>query len=39
LSVASLFSGDAFMALALMPNALKGDAGLVTCPPAFGIPS
>ena len=31
------FSGDAFMALELVPGALQGERGLVTYPPAFGI--
>jgi putative acetyltransferase len=35
----SPFAGDAFMALELVPDALKGGTGLVTYPPAFGIPS
>ena len=35
--LASPFSGDAFMALELVPGALKGGTGLVTYPPAFGI--
>jgi len=30
------FSGDAFMALELVPNALNGRAGRVVYPPAFG---
>jgi putative acetyltransferase len=31
------FSGDAFMALELVPGALQDENGLVTYPPAFGI--
>jgi len=31
------FSGDAFMALELMPGALPGGDGLVVYPPAFGL--
>lgn len=34
--LASPFSGDAFMALELVPDALKGGAGRVIYPPAFG---
>lgn len=33
----SRFSGDAFMALELVPDTLKGGAGRVVYPPAFGI--
>jgi putative acetyltransferase len=33
--LASPFSGDAFMALELVPDALKGGAGRVVYPPAF----
>jgi putative acetyltransferase len=33
----SPFSGDAFMALELTPDALKGGEGRVVYPPAFGI--
>lgn len=35
--IASPFSGEAFMALELEPDALKGDAGRVVYPPAFGV--
>ena len=35
--LASPFSSDAFMALELVPGALKGSAGRVVYPPAFGI--
>ncbi|WP_332686054.1 GNAT family N-acetyltransferase [Bosea sp. (in: a-proteobacteria)] len=35
--LASPFSGEAFMALELVPGALAGEAGSVTYPPAFGI--
>jgi putative acetyltransferase len=31
------FSGDAFMALELAPDALRGEKGRVTYPPAFGV--
>ena len=31
------FSGDAFMALELVPGALQGKQGRVTYPPAFGV--
>lgn len=34
--LASPFSGDAFMALELIPGALQGGAGRVVYPPAFG---
>jgi putative acetyltransferase len=34
--LASPFSGDAFMALELVPDALKGSGGRVVYPPAFG---
>ena len=34
--LASPFSGEAFMALELMPDALKGGAGLIVYPSAFG---
>ena len=33
----SPFSGDTFMALELVPDALKGGAGRVVYPPAFGV--
>lgn len=33
----SPFSGEAFMALELVPGALAGEAGSVTYPPAFGV--
>ena len=35
--LASPFSGDAFMALELVPDALKGGAGRVVYPSAFGV--
>ena len=35
--LASPFSGEAFMALELVPGALAGQAGTVTYPPAFGL--
>lgn len=35
--LASPFSGEAFMALELAPDALAGQAGTVTYPPAFGL--
>jgi putative acetyltransferase len=35
--LASPFSGEAFMALELVPGALAGQAGAVTYPPAFGL--
>jgi putative acetyltransferase len=35
--LAAPFSGDAFMALELMADTLKGGAGRVVYPPAFGI--
>lgn len=35
--LASPFSGGAFMALELEPDALKGGAGRVVYPPAFGV--
>jgi putative acetyltransferase len=35
--LASPFSGEAFMALELVPDALAGEAGSVTYPPAFGL--
>lgn len=35
--LASPFSGNAFMALELVPDALKGGAGTATYPPAFGV--
>ena len=35
--LASSFSGEAFMALELIPGALAGQAGAVTYPPAFGL--
>jgi putative acetyltransferase len=35
--LASPFSGDAFMALELTADALKGGAGRVAYPPAFGV--
>lgn len=35
--LASPFSGDAFMALELIPGALKGGAGRVVYPSAFGV--
>jgi len=35
--LASPFSGEAFMALELVPGALAGEAGTVSYPPAFGI--
>jgi putative acetyltransferase len=34
---ASPFPGDHFMAMALKPGALDGDAGSVRYPPAFGF--
>ncbi len=36
-SLASPFSGDAFMALELVPGALKGGAGRVVYPAPFGV--
>lgn len=35
--LAAPFSGDAFMALELIPDALKGGAGVATYPSAFGV--
>jgi putative acetyltransferase len=35
--LASPFQSEAFMALELVPGALRGDAGKVTYPPAFGV--
>ena len=37
--LAAPFSGDAFMALELTPDALRGTGGRIVYPPAFGQPT